>query len=113
MGRVRLAAVKSWPVLLPVAETAENVRAGCAVCIKTGALQTNALKQASVTLAATTNPTSHEEAGTTCTRSFPKFSPRRRPIRARGAFSSPSTTSSRYLIRPSPTQAETSRMKSP
>ena len=28
-------------------------------------------------------------------------------------ISSPSTTSSRYLIRPSPTQAETSCMKSP
>jgi len=34
-------------------------------------------------------------------------------MRARGAFSSPSTTIWRYLIRPSPTQAETSRMKSP
>jgi cold shock protein len=42
-----------------------------------------------------------------------KFSPRNSPMRARGAFLSPSTTSSRYLIRPSPTQAETSCMKSP
>ena len=55
----------------------------------------------------------HEEAGATRTKSLPKFSPRRRPMRARGAFSSPSITSSRYLIRPSPTQAETSRIKSP
>ena len=35
------------------------------------------------------------------------------PISARGAFSMPSTTSSRYLMRPSRSQADTSRRKSP
>src|ERR1035437_1262095 len=49
----------------------------------------------------------YEEVGAIRTKSFPKFSPRKRPMRARGTFLSPSTTSSRYLIRPSPTQPET------
>src|SRR6187200_2054603 len=43
---------------------------------------------------------------------LPKFSPRNSPISARGAFSMPSTTSSRYLMRPSRSQADTSRRKS-
>src|SRR5690606_27546569 len=43
---------------------------------------------------------------------LPKFSPRKRPIRPRGAFSSPSTTYSRCLILPSRTHAVISRRKS-
>ena len=35
------------------------------------------------------------------TSSLPKFSPRMSHMKAPGAFSSPSTTSSRYLMRPS------------
>src|SRR5690242_20588444 len=37
----------------------------------------------------------------TCTTRLPKFSPCSSPMRPCGAFSSPSTTSSRYLTRPS------------
>src|SRR5262245_12305658 len=51
--------------------------------------------------------------GATRTNILPKFSPFSRPIRAAGAFSRPSTTSSRYLIFPSLSQADTSRRKSP
>ena len=40
----------------------------------------------------------------TRTTSFPKFLPTRRPIKAAGAFSSPSTKSSRYFILPWLTQ---------
>src|SRR5512135_1328541 len=45
-------------------------------------------------------------------RSLPKFSPRNRPRKARGAFSRPSTMSSLYLIFPSLSHPETSRRKS-
>ena len=48
----------------------------------------------------------------TRTITLPKFSPRRSPIRARGAFSRPSTMCSRYLIRPSRTIGPTSARKS-
>src|SRR5262245_51180158 len=43
---------------------------------------------------------------------LPKFLPCSRPRKAGGAFSSPSTTSSRYLIRPLPTHSPASRRKS-
>src|SRR5581483_11508454 len=52
-------------------------------------------------------------SGATRTSILPKFSPRSSPIRARGAFSRPSTTSSRYRTRPSRSHADTSRRKSP
>ena len=50
--------------------------------------------------------------GETRTITLPKFSPRNSPIKARGAFSRPSTMSSRYLMRPSRTNGPTSARKS-
>ena len=51
-------------------------------------------------------------SGETRTITLPKFSPRKSPIKARGAFSRPSTMSSRYLMRPSRTSGPTSARKS-
>ena len=48
----------------------------------------------------------------TRTISLPKLRPCSRPMKASGARSRPSTMSSRYLMRPARTQAETSRRKS-
>jgi cyclophilin family peptidyl-prolyl cis-trans isomerase len=48
----------------------------------------------------------------TWTRSLPKFRPSRSPMKARGAFSRPSTTSSRYLSFPLRIQVETFTRKS-
>src|SRR5438034_11129333 len=48
----------------------------------------------------------------TLTTSLPKFRPRRRPMNASGAFSRPTTTSSRYRSLPSRSHAEQSRWKS-
>ena len=48
----------------------------------------------------------------TRTITLPKLRPCSRPMKASGARSRPSTMSSRYLMRPARTQAETSRRKS-
>src|SRR2546422_1089420 len=48
----------------------------------------------------------------TLTTSLPKFLPRKRPMNASGAFSRPTTTSSRYRSLPSRSHAEQSRWKS-
>ena len=53
-----------------------------------------------------------EPSAVTRTITLPKFSPRKSPIKARGAFSNPSTISSRYLIRPSRTRGPTSARNS-
>lgn len=42
-----------------------------------------------------------DQASPTCTTSLPKFLPSSRPMNASGAFSSPGTICSRYLILPS------------
>jgi hypothetical protein len=52
-------------------------------------------------------------SGPTLTSIFPMFSPRRRPRKARGAFSMPSTIVSRCLRRPSCSQPAASRANSP